>query len=259
MTEDQSQYAIYPSLRNRRVLITGGATGIGESFVARFAEQGARVAFFDIQDEAAATLCARIAAEGHPVPIYIHCDLSSLDALRASAAQAIEALGGLDTLIHNAGNDLRHSIGEVTSELWDNLMQVNLRHHFFLTQAALPALRQSPAASILHMSSIAWMIPSTGLPAYVAAKAAIVGLARTMAHELGPEGIRVNCILPGAIVTEKQRRLWLTPEYSAKILAAQSLKRHLVPDEVVRMALFLAADDASGITGQNHIIDAGWV
>jgi NAD(P)-dependent dehydrogenase (short-subunit alcohol dehydrogenase family) len=255
----QAQYATYPSLAGRRVLVTGGATGIGEAFVTRFAEQGAYVAFLDIQDQAAAALCEQVVAAGHASPLYLHCDITDIEAVRKSAAQIIETLGGLDILVNNAGNDQRHSTEEVTPELWDKLMAVNLRHQFFVTQAALPALRQSGVGSIINMSSIAWMIPSVGLPVYVTAKAAIVGMTRTLAHEVGKDNIRVNCLLPGGIVTEKQRRLWLTPEYSAQMLAAQSLKRHLVPDEVVRMALFLAADDSSGMTGQSYIIDGGWV
>ena len=138
-------------------------------------------------------------------------------------------------------------------------MAVNLRHQFFVTQAAVAALRQSGAGAIINMSSIAWLVPSVGLPVYVTAKAGISGLTRTLARELGKDNIRVNCILPGAIVTEKQRRLVLTPEYSAEIMARQALKRHLVPDEVVRLALFLAADDSSGITGQGYIVDGGWI
>lgn len=255
----QTQFAIYPSLRGRRVLITGGATGIGEAFVLRFAEQGARVAFFDIQDDAGTALASRIEADGHPRPLYIHCDMTDIEAVRISVQSVIESLGGLDVLINNAGNDLRHSIEEVTPEFWDKSMAVNLRHQFFVTQAALPALKESGVGSILHMSSIAWLIPSTGLPVYVTAKAGIAGLARTLAREVGKDNVRVNAILPGAILTEKQKRLWLTPEYSAEVLASQALKRHLVPDEVVRLALFLAADDGSGITGQSHIVDGGWV
>jgi len=255
----QHQYATYPSLKGRKVLITGGATGIGESFVSRFAEQGTRVAFLDIQDEPAEKLAAQIAANGYPHPIYLHCDMTDLDAVRAAVAQAIGKLGGLDILINNAANDQRHTIEEVTPELWDRLMSVNLRHQFFVTQAAIPALKQSGSGSIINMSSIGWIIPSVGLPVYVTAKAAIMGLTRTLAHELGVHNIRVNCLLPGAIVTEKQRRLVLTPEYSAEILANQALKRELVPDEVARLALFLAADDSSAITGQGHIVDGGWV
>ena len=260
---NSSQFARYPSLEGRRVLITGGATGIGESLVQHFAQQGASIAFLDIQDEAASQLIQQIHSSGHPAPAYLHCDITRVDAVHQSVAQAIEALGGLDTVINNAGNDQRHATPEVTPELWDQLMAVNLRHQFFVTQAALPALRRSAAESrspsILNLSSIAWMIPNTGMPVYVTAKAAIVGLTRTLAHELGPDNIRVNAILPGAIVTEKQRRLVLTPEYTAIVLANQALKRHLLPDEVARLALFLASEDASAITGQSHIIDGGWV
>ena len=258
MTNSGSKFATYPSLKGRRVLITGGATGIGEAFVTRFAEQGAQVAFFDIQDDAARQLSEQIEAAGHPKPIYLHCDMTDTESVRRSVATAIESMRGLDVLINNAANDQRHTVEEVTPEFWDRMMAVNLRHQFFVTQAALPALKQSGAGSVIHMSSISWIIPSTGVPVYVAAKAAIVGLSRTLAHEVGQDNVRVNAILPGAIVTEKQRRLWLTPEYSAEILANQALKRHLIPDEVVRLALFLAAEDSSAITGQSHIVDGGW-
>jgi NAD(P)-dependent dehydrogenase (short-subunit alcohol dehydrogenase family) len=259
MTQTDPQYAIYPSLKGRRVLVTGGATGIGEALVMGFAAQGARVAFLDIQDQAAAQLVERIASIGHPKPIFLHCDMTGLDQVRSSVAASIESFEGLDVLVNNAGNDQRHTIEEVTPELWDNLMAVNLRHQFFVTQAALPALKQSGAGSIVNMSSIAWLIPGVGMSVYITAKAGIVGLTRTLAHEVGKDNIRVNAILPGAIITEKQRRLWITPEYSAEILANQAIKRHLVPEEVVRLALFLAADDSSAITGQSHIIDGGWV
>jgi len=255
----QLSYATYPSLRGRRVLITGGASGIGESLVAQFAAQGAHVAFLDIQDQAAAALIAQIAAAGHPRPLYFRCDLTDIHAVPAAVAEAIASLGGLDILVNNAGDDRRHTLEEVTPELWDHLMAVNLRHQFFVTQAALPALRQSGSGSIVNMSSIAWIIPSVGLPVYVAAKAAIVGLTRTLAHEVGKDNIRVNAILPGAVLTEKQRKLVLTPEYTAEILANQALKHQLVPEEIARLALFLAADDSSAITGQSHIADAGWV
>jgi NAD(P)-dependent dehydrogenase (short-subunit alcohol dehydrogenase family) len=259
MIQRDPQYAIYPSLQGRRVLITGGATGIGEALVTGFAAQGARVAFLDIQDQAAAQLAERIALSGHPQPIFLHCDMTDLDQVRSSVATVIESFEGLDVLVNNAANDQRHAIEEVTPELWDNLMAVNLRHQFFATQAALPALKQSGAGSVVNMSSIAWLIPGVGMSVYITAKAGIVGLTRTLAHEVGKDNIRVNAILPGAIITEKQRRLWITPEYSAEILANQAIKRHLVPEEVVRLALFLAADDSSAITGQSHIIDAGWV
>jgi NAD(P)-dependent dehydrogenase (short-subunit alcohol dehydrogenase family) len=254
-----TQFAQYPSLTGRRVLITGGATGIGQALVLGFASQGAHVAFFDIQDEAGTALVQQIEAAGHPTPIYRHCDLTEIEAAQTTVRETIAELGGLDIVINNAANDLRHKVEEVTPDLWDRLMDVNLRHQFFITQAALPALQASGAGSVIQMSSISWMVPSTGLPAYTTAKAGIWGLTKTMARELGAQNIRVNCILPGAIVTEKQKRLVLTPEYSAEIMARQSLKRHLVPEDVVRMALFLASDDASAITGQGFIVDGGWV
>ena len=261
-------FATYPSLRSRRVLITGGATGIGAALVQGFVAQGAAVAFLDVQDGAAAELISTLTvaqSESQPAPIYRHCDLTDAAAIPAAVADCIQSLCGqeatatLDVLVNNAGNDRRHATDTLTPSEWDELLAINLRQQFFVTQAALPALRRSGSASILHMSSISWRIPSTGLPAYVAAKAAIVGLARSLAFEEGIHNIRVNSIQPGAILTEKQKRLWITPEYSAEILSRQAIQRHLSPEEVVRLALFLAAQDSSAITGQSYVIDGGWV
>jgi NAD(P)-dependent dehydrogenase (short-subunit alcohol dehydrogenase family) len=165
----------------------------------------------------------------------------------------------VDVLVNNAANDQRHTIEEVTPAYWDRSIATNLRPQFFTIQAVLPAMRTARRGSIINMSSISWMIPSTGVPLYIAAKAAIVGLTRTLAHELGPANIRVNAVLPGAIATERQRRLWYTPEYKAEILASQALKHELVPAEVARLVLFLAADDSSAITNQSYIVDGGWV
>ena len=147
----------------------------------------------------------------------------------------------------------------MTPELFDRTIALNLRPYFFLIQAVIPAMKAAGRGSIVNLSSISWMIPSTGLPVYVAAKAGIVGLTRTLAHELGPAGIRVNAVLPGAIATEKQKRLVYTPEYKAEILARQALKRDIVPEDVARLVLFLAADDSSGITNQSYVVDGGWV
>jgi len=259
MQDGEMKFARYPSLEGRVVLITGGATGIGESMVAHFARQGARVAFFDIQDEAATRLVDGLAAEGCIAPLYLHCDLTDVAALRNSVERVLAALGTVDVLVNNAANDQRHTIEEVTAEYWDRSMAVNLRPQFFMIQAVLPAMRKARRGSIINMSSIAWMIPSTGVPLYIAAKAAIVGLTRTLAHELGPEGIRVNAVLPGAIATERQKQLWYTPEYKAEILASQALKRDIQPEDVARMVLFLAADDSSAITNQGYVVDGGWV
>lgn len=259
MQVSDSKYAHYPSLKDRVVLVTGGATGIGESMVRHFARQGSRVAFFDIQDEPGGALAEELASEGCPAPEYAHCDLTDVAALQAVVAKVIAAHGTVDVLVNNAANDQRHKIDEVTQEFWDRSMAVNLRPQFFMIQAALPAMKAAGRGSIVNMSSISWMIPSTGLPLYVAAKAAIVGLTRTMAHELGPAGIRVNAVLPGAIATEKQKRLVYTPEYKAEILGSQALKRDVEPDDVARLVLFLAADDSSAITNQSYIVDGGWV
>lgn len=255
----ETQFARYPSLKNRVVLITGGASGIGECLVRHFAQQGSQVAFFDVQDELACGLVEELAEEGCPAPLYLHCDLTDLDALRAAVDHVLAVRGTVDVLVNNAANDQRHSIEDVTPESWDSSMAVNLRPQFFMAQAVLPTMREAGSGSIINMSSICWMIPSTGLPMYVTAKAAIVGLTRTLAHELGRDGIRVNAVLPGAIVTEKQKRLWYTPEYKAEILASQALKRDILPEDVARLVLFLAADDSSAITNQAHVIDGGWV
>ena len=256
---DAEKFARYPSLRDRVVVVTGGASGIGEAIVKAFAAHGARVAFFDVQREAGEALAARIEGAGPEQPMFVGCDLTDIAAIARAVETVLQRFGTVDVLVNNAGNDTRHSIEEVTAEFWDRTMAVNLKHQFFVTQAVIPAMRQARRGSIINMSSIAWVIPSTNVPVYVTAKAAIVGMTKTLAHELGPDGIRVNCVMPGAIATERQMRLWFTPEYQAEILAAQSLKRMLTSEEVARLVLFLAADDSSAITGQNHVIDGGWV
>lgn len=252
------QFATYPSLHDRVVVITGGASGIGEALVEAFAANGSRVAILDLQVDAAEHLIARLGA-GEKVPLFVPCDLTNIAALQSAFAFIADHYGPVEVLINNAGNDTRHSIEEVTPDFWDHSIAVNLRHQFFAAQAVIPGMCLAHRGSIINMSSISWVIPSTNLPVYVTAKAAIVGLTRTLAHELGKENIRVNCIMPGAILTERQRRLWFTPEYEAEILEAQALKRLIQPEEVARLALFLAADDSSAITNQSYIIDAGWV
>lgn len=252
-------YATYPSLRDRVVIVTGGATGIGESIVEAFAQQHTRVAFLDIDQDAGIALVERLVAAGLPQPLFLACDLTDIDALRAAIATAGQRLGGVDVLVNNAANDVRHTIEEVTPESFDRGIHVNLRHQFFAAQAVLPAMKAAARGSIINMSSISWMIPSVGLPVYITAKAAIVGMTRTLAHEVGAHNIRVNAVLPGAILTEKQQRLWLTEEYRREVLSRQALKRHIYPGEVARLVLFLAADDSAAITSQSYVIDGGWV
>lgn len=259
MSKTHSQYACYPSLKGRSIVITGGATGIGASLVAHFAHQDSRIAFLDVQDDPARQLVDSLAAEGRPAPLYMHCDLTDTSAIQQAVGQVVAAHGTVDVLVNNAGNDQRHSIEEVTPEFWDRSMAVNLRPHFFMAQAVLPTMRAAGRGSIINMSSISWIIPSTGVAVYVTAKAAIVGLTRTLAHEVGAHNIRVNTVLPGAVATDRQKQLWYTPEYLAEILSNQALKRQIEPEEVARLVLFLAADDSSAITNQSYIIDAGWV
>jgi NAD(P)-dependent dehydrogenase (short-subunit alcohol dehydrogenase family) len=253
------QYASYPSLKGRIVLVTGGATGIGDSMVRHFARQGSKVVFLDIQDAPAQALVEALDAEGCPRPEYIHCDVTNVPALQEAMAQLLARHGTVDVLVNNAANDQRHKFEDVTPEYWDQCVGVNLKPYFFAAQAVLPPMAAAGRGSIINLSSIAWMIPTTGMPVYVTAKAGIVGLTRTLAHDFGPRGIRVNTVLPGAIVTEKQKRLVYTPEYKANILANQSLKRDILPDDVARLVLFLAADDSSAITSQSYVIDGGWV
>ncbi len=264
-------FASYPSLRGRVVVVTGGASGIGQAIVEAFAAQGSRVVFLDVLEDAGAALVRRLQQTqnetqnepgnkpGIEAPRFFPCDLTNADALAAVLEQLRAAFPAVDVLVNNAGNDTRHLVKEVTPQLWDELMAVNLKHQFFMTQGVIAGMRAAGRGSVINMSSISWMIPSTRVPVYATAKAAIVGLTRTLAHELGRDGIRVNCILPGAILTERQQRLWLTEEYKAEVLRRQALKRMIGPEEVARLVLFLAADDSAAITNQSYVIDGGFV
>jgi NAD(P)-dependent dehydrogenase (short-subunit alcohol dehydrogenase family) len=240
-------------------VVTGGASGIGAAIVEAFAMQRSQVVSLDIQDEAAKELNERLRTTVAKVPVYYHCDLTDIEALQRAIADVVDRFPAIDVLVNNAGNDTRHSVDEVTSEYWDQLMAVNLKHQFFMAQGLVPAMRRAGGGSIINMSSISWAIPSTDVPVYVTAKAAIVGMTRTLAHTLGRDNVRVNCVMPGAILTERQKRLWLTEKYKAEVLARQALKRMILPDEVARLILFLASDDSSAITNQSYVIDGGWI
>jgi NAD(P)-dependent dehydrogenase (short-subunit alcohol dehydrogenase family) len=257
--ETSGKFATYPSLRERIIVVSGGASGIGEAIVEACAIQHAQVLFLDIQDKPAEQLIRKIKSAGFPPPVYYHCDLTDIAALQRTGGEMLNRFHTVDVLVNNAGNDTRHSIEEVTSEYWDQAMAVNLKHQFFLAQAVIPAMQNAGRGSIINMSSIAWKIPSTRVPVYVTAKAAIVGMSRTLAHELGVHNIRVNSIMPGAILTERQKQQWITDAYKAEILASQALKRMILPEEVARLVLFLASDDSSAITNQSYVIDGGWI
>jgi NAD(P)-dependent dehydrogenase (short-subunit alcohol dehydrogenase family) len=219
--------------------------------------QNSQVAFLDIQDDAADELRKRLNAA--TTPVYYHCDLTNIGDVQDTVQSILRRFHTVDVLVNNAGNDTRHKIADVTPAYWDQSIGVNLKHLFFMSQAVIPSMQKAQCGSIINMSSIGWVIPSTNQVVYVTAKAAIVGLTRTLSHELGVDNIRVNCIMPGAILTERQQRLWLTEEYKAAILANQALKRMILPEEVARLVLFLASDDSSAITNQSYVIDAGWI
>jgi NAD(P)-dependent dehydrogenase (short-subunit alcohol dehydrogenase family) len=246
--------AKYPSLVDRTVFVSGGGSGIGAAIVSRFAEQGSRVAFCDIADEPSHALVARLA----PAPVRYHrCDLRDISALRATIAAVEAEFGSVTILVNNAARDDRHKMEDVTPEYWDERLSVNLRHQFFAAQAVAPGMIRLGGGSIINMGSVSWMRGMPGMVAYTTSKAAINGLTRTLARELGEHNVRVNCIVPGAIATERQKKLWLTPEADRQFLDAQCLKFRLSEDEVASGVLFLASDEARGITGQNLIIDAG--
>jgi NAD(P)-dependent dehydrogenase (short-subunit alcohol dehydrogenase family) len=249
-------FARYPSLADRTALITGGATGIGAAMVDAFARSGARVAFLDVQEAPSRALVERL-GDAARRPLFLACDLRDVASLRQAVERVRAELGPVAVLVNNAANDERHDLDAVTPGYWDESMAVNLRHQFFAAQAVRPQMREGGGGSIVNMSSIAWMGGGTRMIAYSSAKAAVVGMTRSLAEELGPEDIRVNAIAPGAVITERQRRLWLDEAQVEAIVARQCLKRTLLADEVARLALFLAADDSRMITKQTLVVDAG--
>jgi NAD(P)-dependent dehydrogenase (short-subunit alcohol dehydrogenase family) len=253
------KFAIYPSLADRCVLITGGGSGIGAAMVEQLALQGARVAFVDVAEESSHALIASLAGRCAHEPVFVACDLTDIPATQDVLRSIFSQCGAPAVLVNNAASDDRHTFAEVTEEYWDQRMAVNLKHQFFVAQAVAPAMQAAGGGSIINMSSIAWMIPTPNLVLYNMAKAAIVGMTRALAHELGEAKIRVNSVLPGAILTERQRRLWMSPEYLAAVLGKQCLKHNIAPEEVARLVLFLAADDSRSISNQSYIIDGGWI
>jgi len=249
--------ATYPSLKDRVVFITGGASGIGAAEVTHFAAQGARVAFVDIDDAAAKALTTDLAAAGHTAPLYQHCDLRDIAALQAAIRGVGEKLGPITVLVNNAARDDRHNYADVTVEYWDERQAVNLRHQFFAIQAVAPMMRAAGGGSIINFGSISWHTFAGGMPAYTTAKAGVEGLTKGMARDLGPDNIRVNCVIPGWVMTDRQIKLWLTPEGEENLLRQQCLKEKLGADDLARMALWLAADDSRMCTGQLWVVDAG--
>jgi len=243
--------AIYPSLRGKRVLITGGGSGIGAGIVEAFAAQGCDVTFVDINGSDSEELAKRTGAR------FLRIDLTDTSATQQAIRGLIDEGGAIDVLVNNAANDDRHSVADVTEDYWNDRLNVNLKHQFFCAQAVLPAMREKGAGVIVNMGSISWHLGLPDLVLYETCKAAIEGLTRALAREVGPDNIRVNCVVPGNVRTARQLK-WYTPEGEAEIVNAQCLKGRLVPNDVAAMILFLASDDARLMTGHEYFVDAGW-
>ncbi len=252
-------FAVYPSLAGRPVFITGGASGIGAALVEHFAAQGACVAFVDLLQAEGEALAARLSGAGYPAPWFAPCDLRDIPALQAAIAKAAAAVGPFGVLVNNAAHDERHAIADVTPAYWDDRMAVNLRHQFFAAQAVVPMMQALGGGSIVNLGSISWRVGQGGMPAYTAAKAAVEGMTRGMARDLGPARIRVNCVIPGWIMTRRQMDLWLTPEAEAQLMRDQCLSEKLTPADVARLVLWLAAEDSRLCTSQAWVVDGGWL
>jgi NAD(P)-dependent dehydrogenase (short-subunit alcohol dehydrogenase family) len=248
--------AIYPSLAGQVVFVTGGGSGIGAAIVAAFGRQRAKVAFIDIDQRAAAGIAATLTEAGARMHFEL-CDARDIAALRRAVINARQALGPITILVNNAARDDRHATEEVTPEYWDERFAVNLRHQFFAAQAVLPDMQAARKGSIINLGSSSWMVGQGGMVAYTAAKSAVLGLTRSLARDFGPYNIRVNAVAPGWILTERQRNLWLTPEKHGALMEAQCLKRDLTGEDVARVVLFLASDEAGAITSQHVLVDGG--
>lgn len=251
MAEDQGGRAAYPSLRGKRVLITGGGSGIGAGIVEGFARQGSDVTFFDVCEEESRALAGANGAR------YVSNDLTDVSATKQAISELEREGGAFDVLVNNAANDDRHSVEDVTEEYWDDRVSVNLKHMFFCSQAVTTGMRSNGGGVILNLGSISWHLALPNLVLYQTCKAAIEGLTRALARDLGAYNIRVNCVVPGNVRTPRQLK-WYTPESEADIVDAQCLKVRLMPEDIAAMVLFLASDDARLTTGHDYWVDAGW-
>ena len=251
--------AIYNDLKNKRVFVTGGGSGIGASIVEHFCEQGSHVFFVDINEEASNKLVSKCKNKNLPVPTFIKCDLLNIKDLQNTISKIINDNGAIDILVNNAANDERHSIDEVTEEFWNERMNINLRHYFFTVQSVKKGMIQNKGGSIINIGSVSWMIGQGGMAAYTAAKSGVVGLTRSFANDLGEFNIRVNSVVPGWVMTERQVEKWLTPESEADIMKKQCLKHKLMPSDIAKAVLFFGSDASSGCTNQDYVVDKGWL
>ena len=254
-----TDFAHYPSLRGKTVFITGGASGIGESLVEHFSGQGALVKFVDIDTRSAKAVVERLDIQGGPRPQFEYCDVRDINALQASIRALETERGGIDVLINNAASDDRHAVAAVDVDYWEDRMSVNLRHQFFAAQAVRAGMAKRGGGSIINLGSIVVQMGDADSVAYVTAKGAIHAMTRSLARSFGHDRIRVNCLLPGWVMTERQIRLWLDEAGERRIAERQCIPDKLVPGDIARMALFLAADDSIHCTSQNFTVDGGWV
>tara|TARA_B100000287_G_scaffold35563_1_gene32776 strand:+ start:605 stop:1375 length:771 start_codon:yes stop_codon:yes gene_type:complete len=254
-----NEVAIYPSLENKIVLITGGASGIGESIVEHFIMQKSKVVFLDIEDQLAENLINKIYKKYSSKPTYLKCDLKNTNQLKEKINEVSSQIGKISILVNNAANDERHDIDSVTPEYWDDRININLKHYFFASQAVYKDMKDLGKGAIVNIGSFSWMKGIGGMSCYTTAKSAIMGLTRSLARDFGVYNIRVNCVVPGWIITERQKKLWLTPEIEKKQIEDQCIKRMLQPDDISKTVLFFASEQSSGCTAQNYIVDGGIV
>lgn len=253
-----SQTAIYPDLDGRTVFISGGATGIGAALVEAFAKQGAKTAFVDLDKPAGEKLAQSLTEQGYQV-WFRECDITDIGTYQSVIRDAAKELGPISVLLNNAANDVRHSLASLSEERFDELVGVNMKHAMFAAQAVAPMMRELGGGSIINFGSVGWMMASAGYPTYAASKAAMHGLTRGLARDLGADHIRVNTLVPGWVMTEKQLKLWVDDAAKEKIKQSQCLSGSVLPEHIANMALFLASDASSMCSAQNFIVDGGWV
>ena len=251
-----SNEAVYPSLNNKVVVVTGGGSGIGESITRSFIKQGAKVAFLDFNEKDSMKLINDLNTDNLH---FEFCDLRDIEQLKNSIKKISSKFGPIQILVNNAARDDRHSLQSVTSEYFDERIATNLKHQLFASQAVVSDMEKNGGGAIINMGSTSWMIGQGGMPCYTTAKSAIQGLTRGLARDLGPKNIRVNCVVPGWIMTERQVDMWLTPESEKELMDRQCIKRKLFPKDIARFVLFMASDEASACSNQSFVVDGGWL
>ncbi len=249
----------YFDLKNKRALVSGGASGIGASIVEHLCEQGVEVYFFDINKNEAKKTINKIKKKKFKTPSFVECNIKNIKKYKSSILKIIKKQGPIDILVNNASNDQRHRLEKITEKYWDDRMAINLKHYLFAIQAVKKSMIKNNGGSIINLGSVSWVRGAVMFPAYSTAKAGIHGLTRSLARDLGKYNIRINSIAPGSIATERQSKLWLNPKFKKEILKNQALKKQLLPEDVSKMVLYLASDVSSGSTKQNFIVDAGLI